>query len=72
MGVATATETAVSPSAYHQKEQAFLDANDLSKYVSSYVYSLISLSRSLPFLFLSVHLSRELKHLFDVYLYMLG
>ena len=59
VGVATATETAVSPSAYHQKEQAFLDANDLSKYVFSYVYLLISLFRSFPFLSLSVHLSRE-------------
>lgn len=39
MGLAGATEGAPPDSLYQQKEQAFLDANDLSKYVPSLHYS---------------------------------
>lgn len=39
VGLAGATEGAPPDSLYQQKEQAFLDANDLSKYVPSLHYS---------------------------------
>lgn len=40
VGIAGATDAAPVDSRYPQKEQAFLDANDLSKYVPSLHYSL--------------------------------
>ena len=43
MGLAGATEGAPPDSLYQQKEQAFLDANDLSKYVPSLHYSTLLL-----------------------------